>query len=374
MPANREIPSRADPTRRKPQLTLAKAVDYRPPMNRWTLRLALALLLLMVTPFRSPAPLIYRPGEGWSYETYGGEGSWRRNRAKDQLEIAQKALDSGDNSLALKAARRVVSAWPLSDYAPQAQYIVGRAYEAKRRDERAFKEYQKALTQYPKLENQEEILKRQFEIASRFLAGQRFRLWGYIPLFPSMEKTAEQFTKIVGNGPYSSVGPQAQMNIGAAREKQKEYPLAVKAYLRAADRYRDMARVSADAVFKAGLAYQVQARKSDYDQSIAGDAINTLNDFITLFPNDARVPEARAIIGTLRAEQARSAFDTAKYYEKHRRWDGALIYYNEVLLRDPESALASQAREKIDAIKQRRPATPAAAEPAPATASAAPTK
>jgi outer membrane protein assembly factor BamD (BamD/ComL family) len=334
-------------------------------MNRWTVRVALALLLLMVTPFRSPAPLIYRPGEGWTYETYGGEGSWRRNRAKDQLEIAQKALDGGNYSLALKSARRVVSAWPLSDFAPQAQYIVGRAYEAKKQDERAFNEYQKALTKYPRLENQKEILQRQFEIANRFLGGQWFKLWGYIPFFPSMDKTADMYAKIVGNGPYSSVAPTSQMNIGTAREKQKEYPLAVKAYLRAADRYRDMPTVSADALFKAGLAYQKQARTADYDQNIAGDAINTFSDFATIFPNDARVNEARTLIATLRAEQAKGAFATAKYYEKHKHWDGALIYYNEAILRDPQSKYASLARSKIEQIKQKRPATPApaAAEP-----------
>jgi outer membrane protein assembly factor BamD len=333
-------------------------------MNRWTVRVALALLLLMVTPFRSPAPLMYRPGEGWTYETYGGEGSWRRNRAKDQLEIAQKALDGGNYSLALKSARRVVSAWPLSDFAPQAQYIVGRAYEAKKQDERAFKEYQKALTKYPKLQNQEEILQRQFQIANRFLGGQWFKLWGYIPFFPSMDKTADMYAKIVGNGPYSVVAPTSQMNIGTAREKQKEYPLAVKAYLRAADRYRDMPAVSADALFKAGLAYQKQARTAAYDQSIAGDAISTFTDFITIFPNDNRVNEARTIIASLKEEQAKGAFATAKYYEKHKHWDGARIYYNAAIAVYPESPFASQARTRIEQINKRLSATPAPAAPA----------
>ena len=31
----------------------------------------LAVTLLALTPFRSPAPLVYIPGEGWYYETYG---------------------------------------------------------------------------------------------------------------------------------------------------------------------------------------------------------------------------------------------------------------------------------------------------------------
>src|SRR5216684_6823752 len=96
---------------------------------------------LLALPFRSPAPFVYHPGEGWTYEPVGGEGKWRMTRAKDQMDVAQAAFDKKAYGLALKAARRVVRVWPLSDYAPQAQYLVGRCYEAKGKDEKAFGEY-----------------------------------------------------------------------------------------------------------------------------------------------------------------------------------------------------------------------------------------
>ena len=156
-------------------------------MNRRFVFLLLAAACVLLVPFRSPAPLIYTPGEGWTYEPVGGEGNWQRTRAKDQLIVAQDALDKKDYSTALKAARRTVKVWPLSDYAPQAQFIVGECYEAKGMDERAFKEYQKVLEKYPKFIDCEKVLKRQFEIGNRFLAGEWRRLWNYIPFFPSME-------------------------------------------------------------------------------------------------------------------------------------------------------------------------------------------
>src|SRR5512140_194575 len=182
-------------------------------MYRRLIPLILAGLFLMALPFRAPAPLIYRPGEGWSYEPVGGQGKWQRSRAKDQLEVAQSAFDRKDYSLALKAARRVVRVWPLSDYAPQAQYLVGRAYETKGKDEKAFTEYQKLLDKQPKNANYQEVLERQYAIANKFLAGKWFKLWGVIPFFPSMEKTAGMYDSIVKNGPYSDVAPQAQMKI-----------------------------------------------------------------------------------------------------------------------------------------------------------------
>ena len=318
------------------------------------MRASLALFVLLVFVQRSPAPLIYTPGEGWRYEQYGTTGSWTRTRAKDQVEVAQQAFDKKDYGLTLKAARRTVAQWPFSDYAPRAQYLMARSWEAQKQDERAFKAYQKLLTQYPKLENYDEIVQRQFEIANRFLAGQWRRRLTYIPFPPDMDATIKMYEQIIKNGPYSKIAPEAQMNIGAAYERsfRKDYASAAKAYERAADRYADE-KEGTDALYKVGEAYNKQAKRAEYDQNIAAQAIGTFTDFMTLHPNDNRVPEAQKTIDSLKTEQARGSFDIAKYYEHNHRWQGALVYYNEVLLKDPGSVYADTARQRIDAIKRR---------------------
>jgi outer membrane assembly lipoprotein YfiO len=269
------------------------------------------------------------------------------------LDVAQEAFSKKDYNLALRASQRTVRVWPLSDYAPQAQYLVGRSYEEKKQDERAFKEYQKLLQKYPKSVNYEDVVKRQFIIANRYLAGQWFKLWGYIPFFPSMDKTAGMYEKLIKNGPYSEVAPDAQMNIGAAREKQSEYPLAVKAYEAAADRYHDRRKVAADAMYKAGMAYLKQAKTGEYDQSIAAQAIATFTDFMTLYPEDSRVPEAQKSITSLRTEQAHGNFIVAQFYEKKKRYDGALVYYNASVVADPDSKYAKQARQRIEELNKK---------------------
>ena len=309
---------------------------------------------VILFPFRSPAPLIYTPGEGWRYEAVGGGGgNWQRTRAKDQLIIAQDAFDKKDYSLALKAARRVVNIWPLSDFAPQAQFIAGRCYETKGWDEKAFKEYQSLLEKYPKAVHYEEVLKRQHQIALRFLAGEWFRVWDYLPLYPSMDKTADLFDKIVKTGPYSSVAPQSQMKIGETREKQKNYADAAKAYELAADRYFDRPLIAADALFKEALAYKKQAATAEYDQNTAAQAITVFTDFMTLFPDDPRVSEAQKIIASLRIEQARGNLEIARYYEKRNHTEAARIYYNEVVnlsLGEPNSPHAEVAKARLTEI------------------------
>jgi len=311
-------------------------------------------------PQTSPAPIIFTPGEGWRYESVGSEGgNWTRTRAKDQLDVAESAFAKKDFSLARKAAKRTVTKWPFSDYAPEAEYLLGRCYEQTGQDERAFKTYQKLIEQYPKLTNYNEVVERQFIIANRFLAGEFYRLWDLVPFFPSMEKTIKLYEQIIKNGPYSEVAPQAQMNIAAAHEKKKvlfvtvpDYAAAAKSYERAADHYAEQ-KWGTEALYKSGISYTKQAKRAEYDQSIAGQAIATFTDFVTLHPDDTRVSEAKKLMESLRAEQARGSYEIAQYYEKKRRWAGAKIYYNEVLQKDPESKYASLAKSRIDSINKR---------------------
>jgi outer membrane protein assembly factor BamD len=328
-------------------------------MKRSCVSIGLVLLLVLALPYRAPAPLIYRPGEGWSYEMPGSKGDWRKLRAKDQLDAAQQSFDQKKYKLALKAAKRVIEVWPLSDYAPKAQYLMGRCYEARKQDEYAFNAYQTLLDRYGKAADVKDIQHRQFVIALRFLHGQWFKLWGYIPFFPSMDKTADMFEKIVRYGPYGDLGPPSQMNVGAAREKEKDYPLAVKAYELASDRYSEQPQVAAEALYKAALAYNKQARRADYDQSVAGQAISAFTDFMALYPNDPRVADSQRIIAQLKSVEALGNFRVAQYYEKQKQWAGALVYYNEVMIKNPSSPLATQARQRIEILgKRTMPAPP----------------
>ena len=168
-----------------------------------------------------------------------------------------------------------------------------------------------------------------------------------------MERTADMYDKVVKNGPYSDVAPQAQLKIGTAREKQSNYPLAVKAYEVAADRYNDRPKVAAEALYRAGLAYKKQAQTAEYDQSAAGKAIDTLSDFKNRYPDDSRVGQTDKIISSLKDEQARGNFQIAKFYEKRKKWNGALVYYNEVQMQDPDSPYATDAQQRIYELKKR---------------------
>ena len=324
---------------------------------RKLLLIPLVILALLFSTSDCPAPFIYTPGEGWSYETAGQAGNWQRDTAREQLQVAQEAYEAEDYRVTIKAAGRVIRQWPFSDFAPDAQFLRGQAYEGKSRDEKAFNAYQELITKYPKYEGYNAVLNRQFEIANKFLAGKRFRLWGLIPLFRSMDKTTEMYENLIKNGPYSDVAPKAQLNIGSARENKKDFAGAVKAYEVAADKYSDLEGVAADALYRAGEALLKEAKEAEYDQSVATKAIDIFNDFMALHPNDERVESADAYIRELRVEQARGSLQIARFYDKKNNARGALTYYNDVvdifsrLLNDTDHEYAVTARERIAQLK-----------------------
>ena len=298
--------------------------------------------------------MAYVPGEGWYYENYGETGKWQRPRAKEQLEVAEQAFAKKDYPTdAPRGAPH--SARMAAVGLRAARGVSGRAvaWKQKARDEAAFNAYQQIIKKYPKSGQYNEVLWRQYEIANRFLGGEWFRLWNIIPLYPSMDETAKLYSKIVDNGPYSEVAPHAQLRIGAAREKQKNYADAVGAYTTAADRYHDQPEIAADAMYRAGVAWEKQADTAEYDQGAAAQAIAAYTDFIAFYPDDKRVADAQKAIVKLKAEQVRGSFEIAQFYENGHKWAGAVVYYNDVLQLDANSPLAAQARQRIDLLKPR---------------------
>src|ERR1700733_5618081 len=115
------------------------------------------------------ATLVWRPGEGWSDES-GGEVS--ASSSRDQLELAHKLEAQGQRDQALKAYKGLLRRWPLSFFAPEAQYRVGKILEDEASFKEAFDAFQKMVTKYPSSDFFSQALNEQYRIANLYLAGE----------------------------------------------------------------------------------------------------------------------------------------------------------------------------------------------------------
>lgn len=308
--------------------------------------ISLSLLTLFLGTMAAPASLVWRPGEGWTDEK-GSDIS--ASSSRDQLDVARELEKKGDDQNAYKAYKGLVRRWPLSFFAPEAQYKIGWLEEQKGEFLQAFKSYQKMLEKYPSSNFFDQALEREFAIGNLYLAGEPQRLWK-IPLGPSMEKTVEIYETIIKNAPYGKYAPQAQFKIGLAYEKMKKFNEAVKAYNTVIDKYPGNDIVD-DAQYQIGYAWMRASSEADYDQSAAEKSIESFQDFLVRYPTSEKAAAAKANIESLQTRRTQGSFNIAKFYEKQGNIKAAYIYYNEVLRENPSSEQAQQAKLKIDQLR-----------------------
>ena len=309
-------------------------------------KLAIALFSLMaftfVMPIDSRAILIWRKGEGWSWEH---EGVTTGTNPADQLRIAQELEAKKQYRNAISAYRRVISRWPLSFSAQDARLGEAECLGAIGYHYKAFQQYQELIKKNPNTTHFDTVLQRQFEIGNLFLAGERQKAWG-IRWFPSLDRAVEVYEQVVKNGPYSPVAPESQFRIGLAYEKQRDYLAAVHAYEKLLERYPKLP-LAEGAQFQIGWEYKKESARAEYDQNAANQAIAAFTDFLLRYPRSDKVAIAEKYQVELKGEQARGLFHIGLFYEKNGHFKSALIYYNDVIEKNPESNWATQAKDKV---------------------------
>jgi outer membrane protein assembly factor BamD len=322
--------------------------------------LLLALLALACFAPPAQASLVWRPGEGWSDES-GGDVS--ASSSRDELEAAHKLEAQGQRDDAMKAYKSLLRRWPLSFFAPEAQYRVGKILEDEGDFYNAFQAFQKMVTKYPSSDYFEQSQAEQYRIANLYLAGEPQRIWK-IPVGPSMDRTVEMYQRIIQNAPYGTYAPESQFKIGLAREGQRRYTDAVDAYQKVLDNY-PTSSVASSAQYQIGYAWMHASMTGDYDMGASKKAVEAFQDYLVRYPTSDKAEQAQENIVHLSQKQTQGAFSIAQFYERCHPPDkrAAYIYYNEVVREDPNSAQAQLAKKRIQELRPVVEAMPGGAGP-----------
>jgi outer membrane protein assembly factor BamD len=294
------------------------------------------------------AALTYKRDEGWNYSATDDETPAAKN-AKEQLARAQEFEKNGDTDKAIKAYRVFVKKFAFAKDAPNAQLKIGDLLEQIGDHDHAFDAYGEYIKKYPRGEFFDKAVEAQFNIAKRFLDGERVRMYG-IKTFASMDRTQKMFSQIVEKAAYSKYAPLSQFNIGLAFEKQGKFNEAIEAYKTVLVKYPNDP-IAADAQYQIGYAYQKQTREGTYDPGLSTKAREAYEDFNARFPNSEKVKQANENIKVLSGGQTRSSYEIAKFYDKQKQYKAAVIYYNEVIKQQPGTAEAEASKARIEALK-----------------------
>jgi outer membrane protein assembly factor BamD len=263
----------------------------------------------------------------------------------EQLEWALEFYNSQDYDRAIAEFRKLIRHYPKSYQASEAQYYLGKCWEEKGDLYRAFLEYQKVIDIYAFSQRMDEIIEKEYEIAERFLKGEKRKLWGVS--IPVIENPAiEIFRKVVENAPFGKYAALAQYKVGLSLKATGEFDLARDEFQKVVDRYPDSEWAEA-AKFQIALCASRSSLRPDYDQTQTREARERFEKFLKAHPDAELSQEAQGRLNELVNKEAESAYNVAVFYERQKKIEAAKVYYRWLLNDYPQTRWADKAREKL---------------------------
>jgi outer membrane assembly lipoprotein YfiO len=274
-----------------------------------------------------------------------------KDTPKEQFEWAMNFYNAKDYQKAITEFEKLTKQYEYSEYASRAQYYVGLSYENLNKFYIAFQNYQKAIDNFPHIENMDEIVAREFNIANMFVTKESPKVLG-TDIMTSLDRAIEIYKKVVDNAPYGKLADEAQFRMAQAFKKADRYDEAIPAFQKILDDYPastfvDKAKFEvADCAYKASL-------KPAYDVEPTTKAIKAFEDFSRENRDRSLTKEADKTIQRLRDRAAEKSLMTAQFYEKIGRYQAAIIYYKDVITTYPDSSFVDLSRSKVEALTTR---------------------
>ncbi len=287
----------------------------------------------------------YREPSGTRPATRTSTGSERGD-----FDLANDYYENGAIAQAMAAYRAFIKNYPSSPMASKAQYRVAEILELQGNLSKAFDAYQTLVTRYPDTPEFETAISQQILIANKYLQGRRMQIAG-ISIIPGAERAQTMYEQILKNAPYSKNAAVTQFNLGLAHEKQGNANEARRAYQTVLDNYAS-STVADDALYQIAYLYMRSGLTGgSEDLSSLVLAKETFEDFLLQFPDSEKVAQAQDNLKTIGDREAGDIMAIAEYYDWSKNYRAAVIYYNDVIRRQPGSADAETARNRVQVLR-----------------------
>ncbi|MBN1405997.1 MAG: tetratricopeptide repeat protein [Candidatus Omnitrophica bacterium] len=274
-----------------------------------------------------------------------------KDTPKEQLLYSMDLFEAKDYKKALDEFKKVVSYYPRSESAAEAQYYIGRCQEELQNYYQAFLAYQEGVEKYPFSQRLDETVKREYDIGEKLFSGEKVKFIG-MSFSATPEQIIEIFQKVVSDAPYSEYAPTAQYKIGELYKRLGFYNEAIEAFQKITTNYPDSA-IADDAKYQVAICAASGSPGSAYDQQLTAEAIKKFDEYVKANPDSVKVKEAQKEKGELIEKKARSLYSIAHFYERRGKPNSAIIYYDDIVNNFPSSSIAPSAMERAETLKKK---------------------
>jgi len=136
--------------------------------------------------------------------------------------------------------------------------------------------------------------------------------------------------------------PEARMMLGQAHLERREYATAADHFQRMATDFPSHPR-ALEARFRICEAYYELSPRAALDQQYTLSSLIHCESVMENFPGTAEAAQASERVVELRDRLARKSFETGMFYFRRRAFDSAVVYFEEVVDRYPQTGSAPAA-------------------------------
>ena len=280
---------------------------------------------------------------------------WRKPKKKDpasQLVYARKLEDDGRDKKARKQYNALVRKWHESPEAVKAQYSFAKILEKEGKYKKAFDAYQYMAIFYAGRFNYVDLLTKQLSLADKVRAERHIRFL-LLKGITSPGDAIPMYKKIVKNAPEWEHSDEALFNIASIKEELGEYSSAKDSYDQLLQNYPDSELADSAAFHTAYCSYLI-SNKTPRDKVICRDALSAQANYLNNYAESKdNVAETKKNMLELKTRLAKMYYDTALFYDKAEHYKAALIAYNNLVKKFPDSIFTGDAIKRIDYINEK---------------------
>lgn len=274
-----------------------------------------------------------------------------KDSPKEQYDWAMSFYDAKNYKRAAVEFEKLTRSYEYSEYAAKSQYYVGLCYENMSKYYIAFQNYQKAVENFPHIDNIDEIIAREFNIGNIYATKDNPKVMG-ADIMTSLDRAIEIYRKVVENAPYGRLADEAQFKMADALKRSERYDEAILAFQKIVDDYPD-SKFNEKAQYEMAYCAYMASLKPAYDIEPTDKAIKAFEDFTRSNKDAVLTEEADKTIQRLRDRNAEKSIMTARFYEARKHYESALIYYQDVVDRFSDSSFVPEASAKIEELNKK---------------------
>ncbi|MES2344351.1 MAG: tetratricopeptide repeat protein [Chlamydiota bacterium] len=253
----------------------------------------------------------------------------------------------------IRQARIVLKNFPKTPFAEEAQFFLGIAYFYSEEFHDANKKLSSYLKSSATPKHFEEAIECKYSIAKQFQEGGKKHLLGLKLLpkwMPANDEALEIFDEVIAALPHHDLAAKALFGKASLLFQMREYKTSIEAFQTVIRRFPKH-KLSPESYVSIGEVYLTQALEEFPDPDLLDLTSINLRKFRFDFPSDDKIRVAESMFLEMQEVYAASLYETGCFFEKTKRKQAAIIYYNKIIATYPDTNTARNCQAKLNKLQ-----------------------